>query len=70
MEINRMPFRDRSLPDLILALPRRSRYSGLVCCHCKGKTMLELIGVLGVCISIIVKLIFVQIGGAGKGSVD
>lgn len=32
--------------------------------------MLELIGVLGVCISIIVKLIFVQIGGAGKGSVD
>ncbi|WP_426076179.1 hypothetical protein [Janthinobacterium sp. PSPC3-1] len=35
--------------------------------HCKGNTMLELIGVLGVLVSIIVKLIFVQVcGRAGK----
>jgi hypothetical protein len=32
--------------------------------------MLELIGVLGLLVSIIVKLIFVQIGGAGKGAED
>lgn len=32
--------------------------------------MLELIGVLGVCVSIIVKLIFVQIGGAADGKED
>jgi hypothetical protein len=70
MEINRMPFRDRRVPDLILALPRRSGYSGLVCCHCKGKTMLELIGVLGLLVSIIAKLIFVQIGAAGNDKED
>ena len=70
MEINRMPFRDRRLPDLILARHCHSRYSGLVCCHCKGKTMLELIGVLGLLVSIILKLIFVQIGGADDGKED
>lgn len=32
--------------------------------------MLELIGVLGLLVSIIVKLIFVQIGGAGKWKED
>lgn len=32
--------------------------------------MLELLGVLGVLISIIVKLIFVQIGGAAEGKED
>jgi len=32
--------------------------------------MLELIGVLGLFVSIIVKLIFVQIGGAGDGKED
>jgi hypothetical protein len=58
------------MPDLILALPRCSGYSGLLCCHCKGKTMLELIGVLGLLVSIIVKLIFVQIGGADDGNED
>ncbi|WP_312440619.1 hypothetical protein [Janthinobacterium sp.] len=30
--------------------------------HCRENAMLELIGVLGVLVSIIVKLIFVQIG--------
>lgn len=35
--------------------------------HCKENAMLELIGVLGVIVSIIVKLIFVQVcGRAGK----
>lgn len=32
--------------------------------------MLELIGVLGLLVSIIVKLIFVQIGGSDKGKED
>ncbi|STQ92792.1 Uncharacterised protein [Janthinobacterium lividum] len=32
--------------------------------------MLELIGVLGLLVSIIVKLIFVQIGGADDGKED
>jgi hypothetical protein len=32
--------------------------------------MLELIGVLGLLVSIIAKLIFVQIGGTGKGKED
>ncbi|SIR46486.1 hypothetical protein SAMN05880566_1135 [Janthinobacterium sp. TND4EL3] len=32
--------------------------------------MLELLGILGVLISIIVKLIFVQIGGTGHGTED
>lgn len=32
--------------------------------------MLELLGVLGVLVSIIVKLIFVQIGGAAEGKED
>lgn len=32
--------------------------------------MLELLGVLGVLVSIIVKLIFVQIGGVAEGKED
>ena len=32
--------------------------------------MLELLGILGVLVSIIVKLIFVQIGGAAEGKED
>lgn len=32
--------------------------------------MLELLGILGVLVSIIVKLIFVQIGGTGHGTED